>query len=491
MACRFQHSPPDVPADAQTRTLDLMTPGPRTAAHGEPRVTSLRRRLTLALWIAMLAVGLISAGSTYLLAQNEANDLLDFQMEEIAKVVATQSFQRVVPAIVIPRIDRDLEDSDDFIVVVDDKDGKRLYSSRPDWPLPTQTWLGFRTLQVKSLQFRVFSARSNDLHITVAQQVETRRETATNAALSALLPVVLFLPVMGIVIGLVITRGLMPLRSLAADVAGRMPVALTPLKTAGLPVEVRPLVDEINELLKRLRIALDADQLFISDAAHALRTPLTALQLQADVLDGSPDQAERATRLEALRAGIRRAVKLADQLLTLARHSADMPAEDAETVLDDILADVLELYRTGAAAGSGIVIVGELLSQCRVAGTPRHLTLLFGNLVDNALRYTPRGGEVCVRSELEPGGTHVQVEVLDQGPGIPEAEMERVFDRFYRVPGDPSEGNGLGLATVRAICSSLGGVVRLANRLDGSGLIVTVRLPTKPVRHEPGGDSVA
>lgn len=448
-------------------------------------MTSLRRRLLVWLWLALILVGSASAAFAYLHAGSEADELLDYQMAQVAQFVAAQSFTAAAPAAIDPQLDFDQDAEDDLIVTVRDPSGQVLYASRPGAPLPALDWLGLRTLPLGGRAYRVFSAQSGGRRIVVAQQIETRREAAAAAAWSALLPVGLMLPVLGLMIGLVIRRQLRPLPVVAAEIARRPPLALEPLPVAGLPGEIRPLIDEINRLLARQRDAIQREQRFIADAAHALRTPLAALQLQSDVLEGSPDPVENAARRGELRAGIRRAVRLADHLLALALSEPAAGAVAASTDLDAALAEACGLYQPAAAARQ---VKLDLCGRCGavVPGDARHLALLVGGLLDNALRYTPAGGRVVMSTRVDDEGTWLQV--LDEGPGLAEPELEKVFERFYRARGDETEGSGLGLAVVRSVTEQLGGRVRLENRADRSGLIAQIWLP-RPAAAPPGTGS--
>ena len=241
-----------------------------------------------------------------------------------------------------------------------------------------------------------------------------------------------------------------------------------------MPVEVRPLIEETNRLLRRLRVAVDREQRFVTDAAHALRTPLTALQLQAEILDGGKDAAERAARLAELRSGIRRLIRLSEQLLSLARSETESGPINAVTELDPMLDEVAAIYQDAAQARD-IDLQVEAATGAQVPGNMRRLTLIFGNLLDNSLRYTPSGGHVRILAAST--DAHARVQVWDEGPGLPPSDLERVFQRFYRGSSEQGMGSGLGLATVRTLVEQLGGSVVLENRVDQNGLVATVTLP--------------
>ncbi len=271
---------------------------------------SLRRRLLVALWIAVSCIGAVSALIAYLQVSHQAKGLLDNQLEQVAQLVAGRD---------PPAGHAAVNEDSDIEVGTWNRDGTLQYTSSPLLQRPRATAPGFSDVILGQEPYRLYAAQLGDLHVEVAQPVDVRDDQAEAAALSALLPMLLLMPVLAIVIALVIRALLQPVRNLAVAVARRDAFAEAPLDARGLPSEVAPLVEEINKLLTRQREAAQRERSFIADAAHALRTPLAALQLQADVLDGSSDPAERATRLAELRAGIQRATRLSRQLLELAR----------------------------------------------------------------------------------------------------------------------------------------------------------------------------
>jgi two-component system, OmpR family, sensor kinase len=428
-------------------------------------VKSLRRRLLVALWVAVCCVGALSAVIAYLQVSHQAKGLLDTQLEQIAQLVAGRDPQRMRAAV--------SEDSD-IQVGTWRGDGTQQYASSPLLHQPRASTPGFSDIILGGEPYRLYAAQLGDLHVEVAQPVDVRDDQAEGAALAALLPMLLLMPVLAIVIAFVIRALLQPVRDLASVVARRDAFAEAPLDARGLPSEVVPLVEELNKLLTRQREAAQRERTFIADAAHALRTPLAALQLQADVLEGSPDPAERAVRLAELRAGIQRATRLSAQLLELAHTESNAAVEAMAVDLDAALTELYALYDPAAALAS-IELALDVHSQAQVHADVRRLLLIFGNLLDNALRYSPAHGRIELSARLSAGTA--TIEVRDQGPGIPEAEIPRVFERFRTAPDDHRAHSGLGLATVQSLVRQLGGSVSLHNRIDGQGLVARVSLP--------------
>jgi two-component system OmpR family sensor kinase len=454
---------------------------------------SLHRGLTLWLWVTVGVVGAVCVVIGTLQAHRETQTQLEYQMQQVAHMLAGQTFAATAGSAdptnpqILPSI-RIRHDSDDnLIVTVRDAAGQLLYASRSnrqlsDGVLPRINSLGFQTLKLGRDEYRVFAAQSRDLHIVVAQSMEVIREAEAGVAMATLLPIALLLPILAVVLGFAIRRQLKPLTSAAAAVANRPPLSLDLLPEQGMPAEVRPLVDEINRLLHRLNTAVEREQRFVTDAAHALRTPLTALQLQAEILEGGSSSEERAARLSELRAGIRRVIRLSEQLLSLARSQSETGPITATTELDPTLEEVGAFYAASASAKQ-IDLVVEASSSARVYGNARRLTLIFGNLLDNSLRCTPAGGHIRIRASA--AGGVARVEVWDEGCGLPPSELERVFERFYRAPGSEGVGSGLGLATVDTLVRQLGGRVILENRVDHTGLVAIVTLPLAPGEQPP------
>lgn len=249
----------------------------------------------------------------------------------------------------------------------------------------------------------------------------------------------------------------------------RDPTNLAALETSDVPVEILPLVGSLNTLLVRLEQALTNERRFTADAAHELRTPLAALKTQAQVARRADNAAQRDAALENLILGTDRATHLVEQLLTLAR--LDPEGESAvlkETCDLAALARRILADQTPTALSKHIELELTGLESVPITGNSAMLGILLRNLVDNAIRYTPSGGRVAVSVVAN------RLEVTDSGPGIPEQEKQRVFDRFYRVLGTEASGSGLGLSIVQRIVDHHGAKLILETGEQGKGLSVTV-----------------
>jgi two-component system sensor histidine kinase TctE len=316
--------------------------------------------------------------------------------------------------------------------------------------------------------------------IVVAETLVKRERLVRQLLASSALPELAFFAVALAVVWYGVGRGLAPLEDLRAELAGRAPRDLGPVAEDRAPVEVRPLVQALNDLLRRLGESIDAQQRFVADAAHQLRTPLAALQAQVDAARREPMPPELAATVDSLHAAARRAAHLSQQLLTLAavEPSAERPFAPEPTDLAAVTqARVADWV---ARADTKAIDLGFDLETAPVAGEPGLLGELAANLVENALHYTPRGGEVTLRTGRRNGCAFLEVE--DSGPGIPAAERERVFERFHRVKGTSGEGTGLGLAIVREIAHRHGATVELGAPASRAGTVIAVSFPTRPDR---------
>lgn len=412
---------------------------------------SIRARLLAWLVTAVVAGALAGAAITYFKVLHELEGQFDYQLRQMALSLGEQGF--IPPEDAAAIADEQL----DFVVQVWTLDGVRIYASRPAVPFPPQVILGFADEKTADSTWRVYSVAARDRVIQVAQPLSVRQELAAQAALRGTLPLLGLAPLLGILVWWTVGASLAPLRRIAGEVKQRGAEALEPLVDAQAPTEIAPLTGAINALLARLRASFAAQRSFVADAAHELRSPLTALHLQAGILERSADGEERRAALAALGAGIERASRLVEQLLTLARQepgSRESPHEKLD------LAEVARLALTDVAAlaeQKSIELALHAPTPCIVVGDADGLRILVRNLADNAVRYTSLAGRVEVT--LRRDHDVVVLEVDDSGPGIPPAERERVFDRFYRrsneaaTQGSGETGSGLGLAIVRSVAA--------------------------------------
>ena len=348
----------------------------------------------------------------------------------------------------------------------------------PASKLPQRAELGFSTVETPRGSWRVYSALEQNNVVQVAQPMSVRQELAAGMALRALVPLLLLLPVLGILIWLTVGRGLRPLDEMASALGRRTPDSLDALPQDGLPVEIRPLVQALNDLLARLARALESQKAFVADAAHELRTPLTAVQLQIQLAERAKTDEERQAAFAQLKQGQSRAAHLVQQLLTLARQEPGVAPQPHSAGRSGGGGAPCGIRARSLAADRNIDLGISHEEQASISGDFEALRVMLGNLVDNAIRYTPPGGTVDVALHLR-DGTAV-MEVSDTGPGIPEEDRERVFDRFYRREANHASGSGLGLAIVKNIADRHHAGIVLENRVPGPGLRASISFPLPP-----------
>lgn len=420
-------------------------------------------RKTLLVWLfagVMIAIAL-TASLVYYQARKEANELSDHQMIQL---VASMP-QSPVP-VAGTRTD-DASMPDDFVVQVWDRsNGFRLYNSHEQITgLPQNKEIGFSDVSVEGTEWRIYNARLGETIVQVAQLASSRHQIAAQVALRTVAPLILLLPFLSILIWVTVGKSLAAVKRVAAHVQSRDASSLPAIPDQELPREIQPLTHAFNDLLSRLRLAIMAQRAFIADAAHELKTPLTALQLQMQLAQRARTDEERQAAFADLKGGLERANHLVQQLLTLARQDPGAYEQIREPV--DLAALVHSVVTDFSALAQHKHITLEIKADqpAVITGNPEALRIMFNNLVDNAIRYTPDGGRVDLAIALLE--RQARITVADNGPGIPEKDLTRVLDRFYRVPGTPSKGSGLGLAIVKQIATAHNAHITLSNAEHG------------------------
>lgn len=449
---------------------------------------SLRIRLILLLTIGLGGAWAVAAWLGHMEARHEVDELFDAQLAQSAQAVLESSGHE---------IHERMEHGDDessrseltathryeqkLLFQVWSVDGKLLQHS-PGAPATQMTTLvpGYRTEMIGKQRWRVLTRldRHGEFVVQVAEPYSKREWLAKHIAMKILLPMLIVLPVLALLIWWFVTTGLRPLSAISHEVQSRAANRLDLLEMQNVPDEVAPLVQALNGLFVRLQHAFDSERRFTADAAHELRTPLAALKVQAQVAMRAEDDVERKAALEKVQQGVDRATHLTAQLLTLAR----IDPENATS-----LHQPLSLYNLAAVALNDV----QWLAQAKhihlrlegdpgmVAGDADQLAVLLRNLLDNAVRYTPQGGEVNVGLHEDQG---VVLEVSDTGVGIPEEQRQRVLERFYRIPGNAEPGSGLGLSIVQRIAQLHGATLSLETSPSG-GLLARVKFPHARTHH--------
>ena len=440
------------------------------------RSYSLKRRLLLGVLAVVALVWLATAAYSYWDTRHEINELLDAHLAQSASLIVAQ-------------VGHDLEEIDLDRAPPTDKRARRvafqiwergsvlrLRSADAPSSRLSRREEGYSNARIDGKSWRVFStwdARRRFL-VQMGERDETRRDIAAGIATNLLLPLLFALPVLGLFVWFSIGRAVLPLNRLGREVERRKADDLRPLAPEGAPREVVPLMRSLNAMFERVGRLIENERRFTADAAHELRTPLAALKTQAQVAKGATDDYTRQHALDGVIEGCDRATRLVEQLLTLARLEPDTARPpgrcDLARIAGEVIAELapfaltrevdIELHRSEAVS---------------VDGQPELLSVLLRNLVDNAVRYSPRGSSVKVDVLARDG--KATLSVSDQGPGVAPEERDRLGERFYRILGSGQTGSGLGLSIVRRIAEIHSARLRYDEGDNRKGLRVAVEFP--------------
>ncbi|WMD23480.1 ATP-binding protein [Achromobacter seleniivolatilans] len=437
---------------------------------------SLRARLLFFLLAAIAVGALVQGAIAYRSTLAQADDIFDSLLQRTALSLGTGDGLLSTG----PRhaLGAGSPVADDLIIQIWTPDGVRVFNSRSRRPLPDQIVLGFSDVKMEGITYRVYSLATPFQVIQVAQDMDVRKNMARALALRTIAPIAAAAPLLMLIIWCVVSWSLRPVKRARAQVAARQPEDLSPVNVQGLPDEIRPLIQELNLLLERMRGAFAQQKQFVGDAAHELRSPLAALRLQLQALQRAGDADTRLVAEQRLAAGIDRATRLVEQLLSMARYEGTTEQTSSQPVdLADVLRQALSETLPQANAKS-ITIDMDGAHEAWVQGNRDALVLLARNLLDNAIKHTPEGKQIRLRLERGPGKAVFMID--DEGPGIPIAERERVFDRFYRAEGNTQHGSGLGLAIARAIADRHGATITLEEPPSHPGLRARVDFTLAP-----------
>jgi len=448
---------------------------------------SLRTRLLGWLLVPLAVVLVAGAVASYAAALGIASEAYDRALLDPALAIAQRlsaaegSVELDLPALALELLRVDETDRVYFAVSQHGKllAGQAELPAPPAAPAEGAPVFYDGTVQAERVRVAAMAVPFADgpVLIQVAETLVKRDRLVRQLLLSSAAPGLAFFIAALAVVWFGVARGLGPLDELRTELAARSARDLRPLGESQAPEEVRPLVSTLNDLLRRLAESIEAQQRFVADAAHQLRTPLAALQAQVEAARREGLPPALAPTVDHLYAATRRAAHLARQLLTLAAvdPSAEHPftpeAADLAHVAQPHVADWL------ARADAKGIDLGFELEPARVEGEPQLIGELAANLIDNALNYTSRGGEATLRTGRRDGQSFLEVE--DNGPGIPESEREHVFERFHRVRGTPGEGTGLGLAIVREIAYRHRATVDIRTPASGNGTVIAVTFPAR------------
>ncbi|HET6514175.1 MAG TPA: sensor histidine kinase N-terminal domain-containing protein [Thermodesulfovibrionales bacterium] len=456
------------------------------------RPVTLRRKLLVWLLFPMLALWILNTGIMYFLARRFVNEAYDYALVDSAHDLADQITGEGgkallnLPSSALKIFLSDELDSISYSVVRRDR---TLLSGEPGLSIPDtamnpgnssvrdDTFRG-RRVRIAALPFLLPGLPSDQtVIIQVAETLNKRTKLAGKIIATMVLPQILLFVLPGIVVWIGIGRGLSPLAMLRKEIATRSHRDLSPLEESSTPQEVRPIIHEINDLMARLGKTLEAQQRFIADAAHQLRTPLSGLKVHTDLAKRQSDPADLQQTLTLIDTSADRAIRLVNQMLTLAQVESG-----ARETLNLKPLDLAELLRetTKEWVSSALkrdVDIGyegpEL--PIMVKGDVIRIRMLIDNLIDNAIKYSQTGSTVTTRIEETEGSVILTVE--DNGPGIPFEEKQAVFQRFYRILGNSIAGSGLGLSIVKEIATSHGACVSIEDRVGHRGTSAKVTFP--------------
>ncbi len=430
---------------------------------------SIRRRLLLILLSVICGLWGTVTWRVYLKTQHEVEELFDAHLAQSAKVL----FGLLQHEVTENENDEDDHETnieqDDFgskssapghryehkiAFLIRNQQGQILARSNtaPLFPLPPIATEHFSDYSINQHLWRVFTIKQGQLFIQTGERYDIRNELIQEIVSSTLSILVIALPLLALLIWIGIGRSFQPLQRVATEIASRTSDQLQPLETKTTPLEIIVIINALNNLFTRLKQAFDNERRFTSDAAHELRTPLAGLKTQAQVAYRAIDSQQRQQALQQIIYGVDRATLMVSQLLTLARMEASQGLTKTEVNLHDLASQVItELAPQALAKAIDLGLEeppGGVVTT--LSGNPEALYLLIRNLIDNAIRYTPKEGQVTVSLEnLTP--SKVTLRVIDTGPGIPLAQRTRIFERFYRGDNQNIPGSGLGLSIAQQI----------------------------------------
>jgi len=429
---------------------------------------SLQFRLSAWLAVAIVLTAVAAGFFAFAVAFEEAHELQDDVLGQIASLMSRQG----PPPGGMKALQAEDTDEEVQITVEDlsDPAGHRVL------PIPPTVKEGIQTVRIEGELYRVFVRTRAGKRIAVAQETDARDKIARDSALRSMTPVLFLLPLLLLLVAYIVRTMLWPIHALSEELHRRTDQDLTPIAAPQAPAEMQPFITAINALFDRVKRAMDAQRAFVANAAHELRSPMTALSLQAERMKDTQMSDTARSRLQELQQGIERGRNLLNQLLALARVQSTEPGPPTSIAVAQFYREVLEDLMP-LAHQKRIDIGLENVGDISIRTLRPDLAGVVRNLVDNAIRYTPEGGRVDLAAVDT--GDAVALTIKDTGPGIPEHERDRVFDPFYRVLGSGEIGSGLGLSIVKTIADRAGFDVRLAytDPDKASGLTATVTIP--------------
>lgn len=439
---------------------------------------SIKRRILVLALGAVSLVWLMAAAFTYHEAKHELNEVLDAHLAQATALLVAQAAHELMEIETEHGLLPQKYSQRVAFQIWQDGITLRLRSANaPDRPLSLVD-SGFSNTVINGQHWRVYSTwdETLSLQIHVAERAEVRNELARGIAANLLLPLLLALPLLAMLLWLAVLRGLHPLTHLTSEVALRAPDNLAALDIRVAPREVAPLISRLNHLFARINTSIENERRFTADAAHELRTPIAAIKAQAQVAQGAMKEgmhdAILHNALDGVILGCDRATHLIEQLLTLARLENVSDTALVSCALRALAAEVMAELASAALTNGVQMDLAESEEVC-IQGLPALLKILLRNVIDNAVRHTRTG--TLVQVEVFNRNGRPCITICDNGAGLPEEELEKISQRFYRPLGTEASGSGLGLSIVQRIAQIHHAELDFASETAGQGLCVTIR----------------
>lgn len=462
---------------------------------------SIRTRLIVGLLIALAAILGAAAWGSYAVSRHESEEIFSARLATSARVLETLAARPVAQATIAQPIvielpkELELGDNDQrspyghpyetkiaFQIWRDDGTLLARSTSAPQHPFgPNEA--GFSQRKLGGVLWQVFVLKSGSTWIQVAEKDEVRDELVHDLGIAVMTPLIIGAALLLVTANLLVIYGLAPLQELAARIEERDPSSLGEVKLRQVPRELVPVVQALNDLLQRVRLALEHERRFTDAAAHELRTPLAALKIHADNLVRATTQSERRRSIDQLLRGLERTTKLAEQMLAYSRSQNDSDCEERVPIrLSEAVRETMASMEPLASENAQTLrFTNSRAEDASLLGEPLKIQRLLRNLLDNAIRYGASGEAIEINLTAEDNS--LVLSIANHGSTVPAELRERVFDPYYRVPGSRSEGSGLGLAIVKELATRHGASVELGVLDNDQGTVVRVRFPLLAAAH--------
>jgi len=405
------------------------------------KTPSIKRFLIVSTTCAVLLVYTVISAVSYMVSKDELDELYDAHLKQVAETIASQPLRQSKTAQPLLSPVKSIQNEEVFYIRLIGKEGSVSYTSHPNQQIAQTTPIGLSSQTVNNQDWRIYTLQTENGKIQVAQLLTGREVTIKETALSLVLSQLLFIPLLVIVISVVVNRALKPIKDLADTIQERGSDNLMPLKIPQTPIELMTFVDAFNGFMGKVNTMVGTLKQFTADAAHELRTPITALKLQHTLITQAENEEERESAINSLSQGISRSEKIVTQLLALARISTPDARQSTEPItLAPIIKSVIESLLPLAQAKQIDLGLNSRVDHV-ITGNTAQIHMMIHNILENAIRYSPEQGKVDIA--LSASDTDIILEVKDTGPGIATEDLTRVFERFYRGASHDTHGSGL------------------------------------------------